>query len=228
MQLQKSKPEVSIMNSKAFVGYLLVSGPIVMLLTFIVLFDALIGGAAEGVIGEAKIQADIVAGMENFALTKLVALLGLGGMMAMALGYTLWARLLQGEGKKGATLALVASIAIPVVAAGMMMSMDINFAAMNAWDGGDTSSALILGAVGEYSGSDILWVFLMLSVSCIGLATVLQVTDKVSRTIGGILAVVTLIMFVSWFVSFEALDFLWMAWMAMTVVAGVDLIRQKA
>jgi len=216
------------MNSKAFVGYLLVSGPIVMLLTFIVLFDALIGGAAEGVIGEAKIQADIVAGMENFALTKLVALLGLGGMMAMALGYTLWARLLQGEGKKGATLALVASIAIPVVAAGMMMSMDINFAAMNAWDGGDTSSALILGAVGEYSGSDILWVFLMLSVSCIGLATVLQVTDKVSRTIGGILAVVTLIMFVSWFVSFEALDFLWMAWMAMTVVAGVDLIRQKA
>ena len=216
------------MNSKAFVGYLLVSGPIVMLLTFIVLFDALIGGAAEGVIGEAKIQADIVAGMENFALTKLVVLLGLGGMMAMALGYTLWARLLQGEGKKGATLALVASIAIPVVAAGMMMSMDINFAAMNAWDGGDTSSALILGAVGEYSGSDILWVFLMLSVSCIGLATVLQVTDKVSRTIGGILAVVTLIMFVSWFVSFEALDFLWMAWMAMTVVAGVDLIRQKA
>ena len=148
--------------------------------------------------------------------------------MAMALGYTLWARLLQGEGKKGATFALVASIAIPVVAAGMMMSMDINFAAMNAWDGGDTSSALILGAVGEYSGSDILWVFLMLSVSCIGLATVLQVTDKVSRTIGGILAVVTLIMFVSWFVSFEALDFLWMAWMAMTVVAGVDLIRQKA
>ena len=228
MQLQKSKPEVSIMNSKAFVGYLLVSGPIVMLLTFIVLFDALIGGAAEGVIGEAKIQADIVAGMENFALTKLVALLGLGGMMAMALGYTLWARLLQGEGKKGATLALVASIAIPVVAAGMMMSMDINFAAMNAWDGGDTSSALILGAVGEYSGSDILWVFLMLSVSCIGLATVLQVTDKVSRTIGGILAVVTLMMFVSWFASFEALDFLWMAWMAMTVVAGVDLIRQKA
>ena len=216
------------MNSKAFVGYLLVSGPIVMLLTFIVLFDALIGGAAEGVIGEAKIQADIVAGMENFALTKLVALLGLGGMMAMALGYTLWARLLQGEGKKGATLALVASIAIPVVAAGMMMSMDFNFGAANAWDKGDTSSALILGAVGEYSGSDILWVFLMLSVSCIGLATVLQVTDKVSRTIGGILAVVTLIMFVSWFVSFEALDFLWMAWMAMTVVAGVDLIRQKA
>ena len=56
----------------------------------------------------------------------------------------------------------------------------------------------------------------------------LQVTDKVSRTIGGILAVVTLMMFVSWFASFEALDFLWMAWMAMTVVAGVDLIRQKA
>ena len=216
------------MGSKTLTGYLLALGPIVMLVTWIFLWDALVPGAPEGAIGEAKILADIEGGMENFTLTKLVSFLGLGGMMAMALGYTLWARLLQGEGKKGATLALVASIAIPVVAAGMMMSMDINFAAMNAWDGGDTSSALILGAVGEYSGSDILWVFLMLSVSCIGLATVLQVTDKVSRTIGGILAVVTLIMFVSWFVSFEALDFLWMAWMAMTVVAGVDLIRQKA
>ena len=68
----------------------------------------------------------------------------------------------------------------------------------------------------------------MLSVGFIGLATVLQVTDKVSRSIGGILAVVILVMFVSWFGSFELLDFLWMIWMVMTVVAGVDLIRQKA
>lgn len=216
------------MGSKTLPGYLLAIGPIVMLVTFIFLFDALIGGAKEGVIGEAKIKADIEAGMENFALTKLVAFLGLGGMMAMALGYTLWARLLQGEGKKGATLAIVASIAIPVVAAGMMMSMDYNFGAADAWDKGDISSALILGTVAEYSGGEILWTFLMLSVCLIGLATVLQVTDKVSRSIGGILAAVTLIMFVSWFVSFDALDFLWLIWMAATVAAGVNLIRQKA
>ena len=215
------------MNSKTLAAGLLVVGPIVMLITFIFLFDALIGGAEDGVIGEAKIKADIVAGMENFALTKLVAFLGLSGMLAMALGYTLWARLLQGEGKKWATLATVASIAIPVVAAGMMMSMDYNFGAANAWDKGDTSSALILGAVAEYSGGEILWTFLMLSVCFIGLATVLQVTDKVSRYIGGILAVVTLMMFVSWFSSFEGLDFLWMIWMIATVAAGVNLIRQK-
>ena len=217
------------MGSKTLAGYLLALGPIVMLVTFMFLFDALIGGAAEGVVGEAKIEADLVAGMENFTLTKLVAFLGVGGMMAMALGYTLWARLLQGEGKKGATLATVASIAIPVVAAGMMMSMDFNFAAANAWDKGDTSSALILGAVAEYSGGDILWTFLMLSVSFIGIATVLQETDTVNRSIGGILAVATLVMFASWFTTFEGLDFLWMLWMLVTVVAGVNMIiRQKA
>ena len=135
---------------------------------------------------------------------------------------------MQGEGKKGATLATVASIAIPVATAGMMMSMDLNFAAANAWDKGDTSSALILGAVGEYAGADFIWMFLMISVGFIGLATVLQLTDKVSRSIGGILAVVTSVMFVTWFSSFEGLDFLWMIWMAATVAAGVNLIRQKA
>ena len=216
------------MSSKTLAGYLLGIGPIVMLVVFIWLFDAFIGGAKEGVLGEAKIQADIVAGMENKSLTSLLAFLGGGGMLAMMLGYTLWARSLQGEGKKGATLATVASIAIPVAAAGMMMSMDFNFAAMNAWDKGDTSSALILGAVGEYAGNDFIWLFLMINVGFIGLATVLQLTDKISRSIGGILAVITLGMFVSWFSSFEGLDFLWMLWMATTVAAGINLIRQKA
>ena len=216
------------MGSKTFTGYLLALGPIVMLTTWIFLWDALIPGAPEGAIGEAKWLADIEGAMENLALTKLVSLIGLGGMMAMALGYTLWARLLQGEGKKGATLATVASLAIPVVAAGMMMSMDFNFGAADAWDKGDTSSALILGAAGEYTGGNIHWVFLMLSVGFIGLATVLQVTDKVSRSIGGILAVVTLAMFIGWFGDLEALDFLWMIWMLATVAAGVNLVRQKA
>jgi len=69
----------------------------------------------------------------------------------------------------------------------------------------------------------------MLSVSFIGIATVLQETDTVNRSIGGILAVATLVMFASWFTTFEGLDFLWMLWMLVTVVAGVNLIiRQKA
>ena len=216
------------MSSKTLSGYLLAIGPIVMLAVFMFLFDSLIGGAEEGVLGEAKIKADIAAGVENYSLIRLLGFLGGGGMLAMMLGYTLWARSLQGEGKKGATLATVASIAIPVAAAGMMMSMDFNFAAMNAWDKGDTSSALILGAVGEYSGADFIWMFLMISVGFIGLATVFQLTDKVSRSIGGILVVVTLVMFVGWFSTIEALDFVWMIWMAATVAAGVNLIRQKA
>ena len=217
------------MVSKTFTGYLLALGPIVMLATWIFLWDALVPGAPEGAIGEAKILADIEGGMENFTLTKLVSFLGLGGMMAMALGYTLWARLLRGEGKKGTTFATVAAIAIPVIAAGMMMSMDFNYGAADAYDSGDTSSALILGAVAEYSGGEILWTFLMLSVSFIGIATVLQETDTVNRSIGGILAASTMVMFASWFVSIEALDFLWMLWMLVTVVAGVNMIiRQKA
>ena len=216
------------MSSKTLSGYLLAIGPIVMLAVFMFLFDSLIGGAEEGILGEAKIKADIAAGVENYSLIRLLGFLGGGGMLAMMLGYTLWARLLQGEGKKGATLATVASIAIPVAAAGMMMSMDFNFAAMNAWDKGDTSSALILGAVGEYSGADFIWMFLMISVGFIGLATVFQLTDKASRSIGGILVVVTLVMFVGWFSTIEALDFVWMIWMAATVAAGVNLIRQKA
>ena len=215
------------MGSKTLAGYLLALGPIVMLVTFMFLFDALIGGAAEGVVGEAKIEADLVAGMENFTLTKLVAFLGVGGMMAMALGYTLWARLLQGEGKKGATLATVAAIAIPVIAAGMMISMDFNVGATNAFEKGDTAGAIILGAVADYSGGDILWTMLMLNVSFIGIATVLQATDKVSRSIGGILAASTLVMFASWFATFEGLDFLWMLWMLLTVIAGVNLIIRK-
>tara|TARA_Y100000590_G_scaffold9002_1_gene11179 strand:+ start:297 stop:947 length:651 start_codon:yes stop_codon:yes gene_type:complete len=216
------------MGSRTLAGYLLGIGPIVMLVVFIFLFDALIGGAEEGVIGEAKIKADIAAGMENKSLTNLVAFLGGGGMLAMMLGYTLWARLLQGEGKKGSTLATVASIAIPVTAASMMMSMDFNFAAADAWEKGDTSSAMILGAVGEYSGNEFVWLFLMSSVGFIGLAAVLQLTDTISRSIGGILAVVTLVMFVTSFIPFDGLDFLWMLWMVATVVAGFNLIIRKA
>ena len=61
----------------------------------------------------------------------------------------------------------------------------------------------------------------------IGLATVLQLTDKVSRSLGGILAVITALMFVLWFFPFEGLDMLWMVWMVATVAAGINLIRLK-
>ena len=71
------------MGSKTFTGYLLALGPIIMLTTWIFLWDALIPGAPEGAIGEAKWLADIEGAMENLALTKLVSLIGLGGMMAM-------------------------------------------------------------------------------------------------------------------------------------------------
>ena len=47
------------MGSKTFTGYLLALGPIVMLTTWIFLWDALIPGAPEGAIGEAKWLADI-------------------------------------------------------------------------------------------------------------------------------------------------------------------------
>ena len=52
------------MVSKTFTGYLLALGPIVMLATWIFLWDALVPGAPEGAVGEAKILADIEGGME--------------------------------------------------------------------------------------------------------------------------------------------------------------------
>ena len=108
-----------------------------------------------------------------------------------------------------------------------MLSMDFNFAAADAWGKGDTGNALIVGAVAEYAPSDLLGMVMMMSVGFIGLAAVLQSTDKISRSVGGILAVFSLAMFV---LSFTAIDGgpIWMLWMLTIVAAGINLIRQKA
>ena len=105
--------------------------------------------------------------------------------------------------------------------------MDFNFAAADAWDKGDTGNALIVGAVAEYAPSDLLGMVMMLSVSFIGLAAVLQSTDKISRSLGAILAVFSLAMFLLSFTSIDGGP-IWMLWMLTIVAAGVNLIRQKA
>ena len=115
------------MNAKSLSGYLIAIGPILMMATWFFIWPALIGeGAEEGVIGVDLIKANIEQGMDNIYLTTLVATLGGGAMLAMMLGFTLWARSLQGEGKKGTLLATIASITIPVAAAGFMLGMEFN------------------------------------------------------------------------------------------------------
>ena len=144
------------MNAKSLSGYLIAIGPILMMATWFFIWPALIGeGAPENAIGAELVRANIEAGMDNISLTVLVATLAGGSMLAMMLGFTLWARSLQGEGKKGALLATIASITIPVAAAGFMLAMEFNFAAGEAWANNDVSNALIVGAVGEYlNGSE--------------------------------------------------------------------------
>ena len=181
-----------------------------------------------------KFKNSLAVNKINFEIerNKTVGLLGPNGCgkttsIGMMLGLTLWARSLRGEGKKGASLATVASIVIPVAAASFMLSMDFNFAAADAWDKGDTGNALIVGAVAEYAPSDLLGMVMMLSVSFIGLAAVLQSTDKISRSLGAILAVFSLAMFLLSFTSIDGGP-IWMLWMLTIVAAGVNLIRQKA
>ncbi len=81
------------MNTKSLSGYLIAIGPILMMATWFFIWPALIGeGAEEGVIGVDLIKANIEQGMDNIYLTTLVATLGGGAMLAMMLGFTLWAR----------------------------------------------------------------------------------------------------------------------------------------
>ena len=218
------------MNAKSLSGYLIAIGPILMMATWFFIWPALIGeGAEEGVIGVDLIKANIEQGMDNIYLTTLVATLGGGAMLAMMLGFTLWARSLQGEGKKGALLATIASITIPVAAAGFMLSMEFNFAAGEAWANNDVSNALIVGAVGEYIGSadpSFTWTFVSLSLIFIGIASFLQSNDVISKTIAGLFAVIVLITGILNFTSIDA-DPLFMLWMLANVAAGINLIRLR-
>ena len=219
------------MNTKSLSGYLIAIGPILMMATWFFIWPALIGeGAEEGVIGVDLIKANIEQGMDNIYLTTLVATLGGGAMLAMMLGFTLWARSLQGEGKKGTLLATIASITIPVAAAGFMLSMEFNFAAGEAWANNDVSNALIVGAVGEYIGSadpSFTWTFVSLSLVFIGIASFLQSNDVISKTIAGLFAVIVLITGILNFTSIDA-DPLFMLWMLANVAAGINLIRLRA
>ena len=218
------------MNTKSLSGYLIIIGPILMMATWFFLWPTLIGeGAPEGAIGEELIRGSLESGMDNMYLTMIVATLAGGSMLAMMLGFTLWARSLQGEGKKGALLATVASITIPVAAAGFMLSMEFNFAAANAWVDGDISNALIVGAVAEYAGNtdpSFSWTFVGLSLVFIGIASFLQSTDVISKTIAGLFAV---IMLVAGILNFTSIDGgpLFMLWMLINVAAGINLIRLK-
>ena len=218
------------MNAKSLSGYLIAIGPILMMATWFFIWPALIGeGAEEGVIGVDLIKANIEQGMDNIYLTTLVATLGGGAMLAMKLGFTLWARSLQGEGKKGTLLATIASITIPVAAAGFMLSMEFNFAAGEAWANNDVSNALIVGAVGEYIGSadpSFTWTFVSLSLIFIGIASFLQSNDVISKTIAGLFAVIVLITGILNFTSIDA-DPLFMLWMLANVAAGINLIRLR-
>ena len=218
------------MNAKSLSGYLIAIGPILMMATWFFIWPALIGeGAEEGVIGVDLIKANIEQGMDNIYLTTLVATLGGGAMLAMMLGFTLWARSLQGEGKKGTLLATIASITIPVAAAGFMLSMEFNFAAGEAWANNDVSNALIVGAVGEYIGSadpSFTWTFVSLSLIFIGIASFLQSNDVISKTVAGLFAVIVLITGILNFTSIDA-DPLFMLWMLANVAAGINLIRLR-
>ena len=218
------------MNAKSLSGYLIAIGPILMMATWFFIWPALIGeGAEEGVIGVDLIKANIEQGMDNIYLTTLVATLGGGAMLAMMLGFTLWARSLQGEGKKGTLLATIASITIPVAAAGFMLSMEFNFAAGEAWANNDVSNALIVGAVGEYIGSadpSFTWTFVSLSLIFIGIASFLQSNDVISKTIAGLFAVIVLITGILNFTSIDA-DPLFLLWMLANVAAGINLIRLR-
>ena len=219
------------MNTKSLSGYLIAIGPILMMATWFFIWPALLGeGAADDVLGAELIKANIEQGMDNISLTLLAATLGGGAMLAMMLGFTLWARSLQGEGKKGALLATIASITIPVAAAGFMLGMEFNFAAGDAWADKDFDNALIVGAVGEYlNGAEpsFSWTFVSLSLVFIGIASFLQSNDVISKTIAGLFAVIVLITGILNFTSIDA-DPLFMLWMLINVAAGINLIRLRA
>lgn len=218
------------MSTKTLAGSLLIIGPLTIFLLFGFLWDAVIGSPGENLTGKELIEETLKKGMANITLTKLLAILGLTGMLSMFLGYTLWGRLLQGEGKPGSTLATVAAITIPVVAAGMLFSFDTNFAAADAWDKGDTVNALILGAVAEYSGGEALWFFFSLSIGLIGIAHAGQFTATVHKSLGYTLAVVGFLMMVSTFVDLgDAVGFIvWIIMTLVTVFSGGLLLKTKA
>ena len=219
------------MSPKKLAGYLLVVGPIVTFVVMMFLWDAIIGNPDESLIGQEKIKAGMELGMDNFVLTQIIASLATFGMLAMWFGYTFWARSLQSDDKKSGILGTVAALIIPVAAAGFLFSMDINFAAAFTWEDGDIGNALITATVADSVswGSTLIWASLLTGIGLIGLASALQSEDKVSKSIGAILAVLAAAMIVINYSTISGAGFiLFMLVMLATVIAGANLIRLKA
>ena len=216
------------MSYKNLAGYLLTIAPIVALLIFIVVWEALIGRPDSDLVGEAKIKANLELYSDSMITTKIVAALGGAGMIAMMLGYMFWARLLQGEGTMAGTLATVSAITMPLAAAAMLVSMDFNFASAGAWEKDDMANAYTLSAIGEYAGSTFMWAFISLSICFTALASALQSADKITMYVSGLLSIVALALLVTWFTNIEGGFIVFMLMMLLTVVSGINLIRQKA
>tara|TARA_B100000686_G_scaffold191252_1_gene197908 strand:+ start:173 stop:829 length:657 start_codon:yes stop_codon:yes gene_type:complete len=216
------------MNPRNLAGYFLAIGPIVMMAIWMLVWPQLIGTVDSNLIDEEKVRARMELGMENFAVTKIVATASVMGMMAMLFGYTFWARSLQGGEKKLGILGTLAALIMPVVAAAILLTTDFNFAAGFAMSEGDSAVALATALVGDaiYFGSTSIWAFLILGVGLIGLASAVQSVDKVSKIIGGILAVLAVLMFVFNLSTYEP-DMLFMLWLLVTVISGVNLIRLR-
>ena len=215
------------MSYKNLAGYLLTIAPIVALLIFIVVWEALIGRPDSDLVGEALIKANLELYSDSMITTKIVAALGGAGMIAM-LGYMFWARLLQGEGTMAGTLATVAAITMPLAAAAMLVSMDFNFASAGAWEKDDMANAYTLSAIWEYAGSTFMWAFISLSIGFTALASALQSADKITMYVSGLLSIVALALLVTWFANIEVGFIVFMLMMLLTVVSGINLIRQKA
>ena len=219
------------MSPKNLAGYLLVIGPIVTFVVMMFLWDAIIGNPDESLVGQEKIKAGMELGMDNFVVTQIIASLAAFGMLAMWFGYTFWARSLQSDDKKSGILGTVAALIMPVAAAGFLFSMDINFAAAFTWEDGDTGNALITATVADSVswGSTLIWASLLTGIGLIGLASALQSEDKVSKSIGAILAVLAAAMIVINYSTISGAGFiLFMLVMLATVIAGANLIRLKA
>ena len=219
------------MSTKNLAGYLLVIGPIVTFVVMMFLWDAIIGNPDESLVGQEKIKAGMELGMDNFVVTQIIASLAAFGMLAMWFGYTFWARSLQSDDKKSGILGTVAALIMPVAAAGFLFSMDINFAAAFTWEDGDIGNALITATVADSVswGSTLIWASLLTGIGLIGLASALQSEDKISKSIGAVLAVLAAVMIVINYSTISGAGFIvFMLIMLATVIAGANLIRLKA
>ena len=104
-------------------------------------------------------------------------------------------------------------------------------AAAAAWLDGDKVNAITVQAIAEYAGRNFVWTFVFMSIGFTGLASALQSTDKISKPVGYILAVISVIMLI---INVGGIDaegagfIVFLGVMIATVAGGVGLIRQQA